>query len=128
MADIQVKIRLISEGVEGPDPRWAGDLLAFQPLPGASWGAGEGHPRYGFIRVNGVDLQAARARCARRHTERDAEGNKLFHVRATHWINLANLPPHQQNRLNEGLPIVMDAAEFYSRCNDRVAALRAIYG
>lgn len=82
---------------------------------------------YGVITVTGCDLTAAKARTKRHHVETEADGvTEKFTVRATHWINLNLLTASQRERLTTTGKLTITAAEFYSRCNDRVAALRSL--
>lgn len=127
MADADVLVRLQSGGVDTPDPRWAGDLVAYKILPHKGWGRREGLPMYGRLRVTDVDVKACGDRCKRHHAEMEADlKTERFHVRATHWINLNLLAAAQRRELFTTGQLTITAAEFYSRCNNRVAALRTL--
>lgn len=127
MADVDVLIRLESGGENSTSPRWAGDLVSYRTRPHTGWGAKEGLPTYGVLTVMDVDPAAVRARLVRHHREYEEDQTTIkFYVRASHWINLNLLTVGQRRQLlNEGA-LTISAAEFYSRCNDRVAALRSI--
>jgi hypothetical protein len=84
-------------------------------------------PTYGVITVTGVDPKAVRSRLKRHHIEYEADGRtEKFRVRATHWINLNLLTSSQKRQLLQTGKLTVAAAEFYSRTNDRVAALRTL--
>lgn len=127
MADVDVLIRLQSGGESTSSPRWAGDLISYKVRPHAGWGVKEGLPMYGVLTITDADIASVQTRLKRHHREYEADKKTIkFIVRASHWINLNLLTEGQQQQLLDTGALTMSATEFYSRCNDRVAALRSL--
>ncbi len=126
--DVDVLIRLRSEGVDTSEPRWAGDLVAYKVRPHKGWGKAEGPPTYGIVTVTDVgSLSAITSRLVRHHRELELDGKTMkFRVRASHWINLDLLPAAQKQQLVSTGALPMPSTEFYSRTNDRVESLRSL--
>lgn len=135
MATIDFVVRLESGNIQNQlseSPRWRGDIVLFKAQPHNGLGRAMVPPKYGVITVTDIPADAALARCNRHYKEPDPADKTgrtaLFRVRASHWINLAALPSAALEQLESTGRLTMSAAEFYIRCNNRIDALRQVYG
>lgn len=109
-------------------PRIAGDIVAVKARPHNGFGRRICPPTYGILTVTGMNEEKIPSSCVRHHAEVDESGRtEKWRVRSGNWINIDNLPAQARAALAAGA-LSITADEFWSRCNDRIATLRALDG